>query len=167
MRGITSCAAAARAARSSGSASLHMYVSCITGVFSKGGTNQQQKPIYPAVSYWTTEAHLDNSDDLMQRLATTFPDARVKPIISVIHRLSDEQMAAKCQTLYVALKDHGGGFIGQKINRSRLVDGTSHAVANTRNAKLAVVSTSKYQHRHSATVEALQIAGLMIDSAVL
>ena len=68
---------------------------------------------------------------------------------------------------YVALKDHGGGFIGQKISRSRLVDGTAHAVANTRNAKLAVVSTSKYKHRHSATVAALQIAGLMIDSAVL
>ena len=151
------------------SPSLHMYVSCITGVFSKGGPNQQQKPIYPAVSYWTVfdGAQVDNSDDLMQRLATTFPDARVKPITSVIHRHSDEQMAAKCQTLFVALKDHAGGFVGQKISRSRLVDGTAHAVANTRNAKLAVVSTSKYQHRHSATVAALQIAGLMIDSAVL
>ena len=89
------------------SPSLHMYVSCITGVFSKGGTNQQQKPIYPAVSYWTVfdGGAVDNSDDLMHRLATTFPDARVKPITSVIHRHSDEQIAAKCQTLYVALKD--------------------------------------------------------------
>ena len=150
--------------------SLQMFVSCISGVFNKGGGSEGQvKPVYPAVSYWAVfdGAGADSSGEMGQRLMATFPSAQVKAITSVLHRQSEEPMAANCQMLFVVLKDHRSGFVSQKICRSLFASGASDVPSNHRNAKLAVMSTSRFQQQQTASIEALQVAGLCIDLEVL
>ena len=146
------------------SPSLQMFVSCISGVFSKNiGTGSETRPIYPAVSYWTVfeGRDADTYGDLTRRLFSTCPSAEVKPIKSL--RQSSESLSPDCGPLFVTLKDHCGSFVMQKINSSLLATGAPGVSSHPPNARLVVTSRSKYLADMPGTVSALQVAGLRIN----
>ena len=146
------------------SPSLQMFVSCISGVFSKNiGAGPECRPIYPAVSYWTVFEGRDAGayGDMTRRLFSVCPSAEVKPIKSLRH--SDESLSPDCGPLFVTLKDHAGSFVMQKINSSLLVVGAPGVSPHPPNARLVVTSRGKYIREMPETVSALQLAGLRIS----
>ena len=151
------------------SPSLQMFVSCISGVFSKnivaGVTRPETRPIYPAVSYWSVfEGRDDGADGDMTRrfkLFSVCPSAEVKPIKSLRH--SDESLSPDCGPLFVTLKDHAGSFVMQKVTSSLLAMGAPDVSSHPPNARLVVTSRSKYLTDMPETVSALQVAGLRIN----
>ena len=151
--------------------SLQMFVSCISGVFSKGAvTKPATRPVFPAVSYWAVfdSATVDEYDDLGMRIVAICPSVEIKSIKSQLRRPSDTVLAADCEPLFIALKDHCSRFIIEKITRSLLATGAAAcATAQPPNAKLAVVSRSKYRQQLPASVEALNAVGLCIVLEVL
>ena len=145
--------------------SLHMFVSCISGVFNKAGRCQGQvKPVYPAVSYWAVfdASKADSSGKMVQRLMATFPAVQVKEIKPFLHGQSQQSIAANCEMLFVALKDHRGGFVNEKICRSLVHGGCADVSYNCRNARLVVKTTSRYMRQYQQSVGAIQAAGLCI-----
>ena len=151
------------------SPSLQMFVSCISGVFSKnigtGVTRPETRPIYPAVSYWTVfegrDAGAYGDMTMWFKLYSVCPSAEVKPIKSL--RPSDESLSPDCGPLFVTLKDHAGSFVMQKINSSLLAIGAPGVSSHPPNARLVVTSRSKYLTDMPETVSALQVAGLRIN----
>ena len=95
---------------------LQMFVSRITGVFSKGAvTTPGTRPVYPAVSYW---AVFDGTmgggyDELSTQISIACPFAEVKPIKSQLRRQPDVKVSADCEPLFIALKDHNSRFVIQ------------------------------------------------------
>ena len=147
------------------SPSLQMFVSCISGVFSKNiGAGPETRPIYPAVSYWTVFEGTDAGgygNLTTRRLFSACPSAEVKPIKSLRH--SDESLSPDCGPLFVTLKDHAGSFVMQKINNSLLAMGAPGVSSHPPNARLVVTSRSKYLTDMPEIVSALQVAGLRIN----
>ena len=145
-----------------------MFVSCISGVFSKNiGAGPECRPIYPAVSYWTVFEGRDAGgygNLTTRRLFSACPSAEVKPIKSLRH--SDESLSPDCGPLFVTLKDHAGSFVMQKINRSLLAMGASGVSSHPPNARLVVMSRSKYLTDMPETVSALQVAGLRFNMEI-
>ena len=159
------------------SPSLQMFVSCISGVYTKavgGGLAQTggepTRPVYPAVSYWAVfeGANQDSLryNNLVMRLMGACAPAEVKQIKSQPHRHSGG-LLADSGPLFVALKDQNGGFVNQKINRCLLARGAVAALAHPPNAKLVVLPQSKYLRQLPASVDALKAVGLYIDLDVL
>ena len=149
--------------------SLQMFVSCICGVFNKvGAWRGKSKPVYPAVSYWLVldGEQVSGSNNLIRRLLEACPSTQVKPILSMVRRDAPVEPTAMCGPLFVVLKDHNSGFVHRKIRRSLSAAGNAGTHPHPRNAKLAVVSFSKYDQDISAAVEALNTAGLCIDLEV-
>jgi len=148
--------------------SLHLFVSCICGVFNKSwiaGTEPYQlKPVYPAVSYWVVhdDANAGSYCELVQRLLAVCPSAQCKLITPTNRRLNDELVGANCASLYVALKDHNSGFVNHKINRCRSGVESVDGASPPRNAKLAVASHSRYMQPMLELVVALRSCGLCI-----
>ena len=148
--------------------SLHLFVSCICGVFNKswiaGTWPDQLKPVYPAVSYWMVQddANIGSYSELVQRLLAACPSAQCKMITSSNRRLNDEPVAINCASLYVALKDHNSGFINHKINRCRAGVESVDGASPPRNAKLAVARHSRYMQPMLELVVALRSCGLCI-----
>ena len=148
--------------------SVQMFVSCISGVFNKTGTpgkwRSQQKPVYPAVSYWVVydSTETDVVRQLVVRLLAVCSSIQCKAITSTHHR-RDEPMAANCGTLFVALKDHNSSFIDRKIHCSLLARGALGATSHSRNANLNVLSHSKYRQQMPTSVAAMQGSGLYIQ----
>ena len=149
--------------------SLQMFVSCISGVFSKrmmgGAAADVTRPIYPAVSYWAVfeGVNPDTYPCLATRLLTACPSAEVKLIKSMTQRHSGESLSPDCGSLFVALKDHNGSFVIQKINDSLLAMGAAGISLHPRNAQLVVMPRSKYLLQMPESVSALREAGLRIE----
>ena len=149
--------------------SLQMFVSCICGVFNKvGAWRGQRKPVYPAVSYWAVfdGPGPDICIDLIRRLLVACPSTQVKPITSMVRKFTVEPLV-NCGTLFVVLKDHNSGYVNQKISRSLRAAGVVGVGSHPRNAKLCVMSNSRYIQHSQASVEALSAVGLWIDMEVL
>ncbi|KAI0227813.1 hypothetical protein LSAT2_021695, partial [Lamellibrachia satsuma] len=149
--------------------SLEMFVSCISGVFTRtvrGKADAVAGPVFPAVSYWVVCHHATPHDfgELAAVIRARCPDVDVKLITSLRRQKTGESLDAKCGTLFAALKDHNSGFVRQKITRSLSVAGI-HALRS--NAKVVVVAASKYLPQMPLCVEALQIAGLFMEMDVL
>ena len=148
---------------------LQTFVSCISGVFNKAGRCRGEvKPVYPAVSYWAVSdaTTADGSGEMVQRLMATFPHVQVKEIKPFLHGESQQSIAANCEMLFVALKDHRGGFVNEKINRSLVAGGYAVGCANVnsscRNARLVVKTSSRYLRQYQQSIGAIQAAGLCI-----
>jgi len=151
---------------------LQMFVSCISGVYTKAvggglthtGGLDTTRPVYPAVSYWTVFEDADQSryHMLLNRLTEACPLAEVKLIKSQARRMS-ETMFTDSGPLFVTLKDQNGGFVIQKINRCLLASGAAVSTPHPPNAKVVVLSDSKYLQTLPASVDALKTAGLSID----
>ena len=154
------------------SPSLQMFVSCISGVFTNArgaGYGPATRPVYPAVSYWAVfdEVTPSSSVDLSLRLNAACPNAEVKHVKSAANWQEYKSLAADCGTLFVALKDHNSRYVMQKISRSLAATGNSKANHNRANAKVSVVTSSKYLRQLTASVESMKAAGLSIDVEVL
>ncbi|KAK2177206.1 hypothetical protein NP493_613g01035 [Ridgeia piscesae] len=141
--------------------SLQMFVSCISGVCSKSIVGLEVRPVYPAVSYWAVFDRGTGVDFgyVASRLLCACPSAEVKPIKSM-QRQADESLAPECGPLFVALKDHNGSFVIQKINDS--LSSVGAVTASSPNAQLVVLPGSKYLHQMRESVTALGAAGLRI-----
>ena len=145
------------------SPSLHLFVSCISGLFTnacRAGHGPTTRPVYPAVSYWVvfdraTDIGL-SAIDLSRRLKRACPSAEVKDVKSSANRDEYKSLAADCGTLFVALKDHNSRFLRRKIFPSERA-----------NAKLAVAASSKYMQQMMQSVLSLKAAGLVIDEEVI
>ena len=154
-------------------AHLQMFVSCISGVFThpiSAGRGTVMKPVYPSVSYWAVldEATTDTYADLSLRLWTACPSAQVKHIMTTATWHEDEALGADCGTLFVTLKDHNSRYVYQRISRSLLAAGLdADFTSQPPNAKLAVVSHSKYMKQLPTSVDTLKAAGLCIYLDVL
>ena len=145
---------------------LQMFVSSITGVFSKGAvTTPGTRPVYPAVSYW---AVFDGTigvgyDELSTRISIACPFVEVKPIKSQLRRQPDAMVSADCEPLFIALKDHNSRFVIQKIACSLVAMGADCTVtSHPPNAKLVVMSRSRYMRQLPAAIEVLNASGLYI-----
>ena len=152
--------------------SLQMFVSCISGVFTNavaaGSTRASpEKPIYPAVSYWVvvdeTRARESSFGELFYRILAVCPSAQVKHIKSLRCAQSEEPLPVDCGTLFVTLKDHNSRFVHQKITRSLLAAGAAHVSSQPVNAKLLLMSRSKYVQQIPAAVEVTKASGLSIE----
>ena len=158
---------------------LQMFVSCISGVFTNavvaasGRGATQEKPVYPAISYWVVldtgavDTFGELFDELSSRIIAVFPSAQVKRIHSLRGSSSEEPLGVACGKLFVTLKDHNGGFVNQKINRSLLATGADEVHPQPANAKLCLVSTSKYVQRIASAMDAMNAAGLCIRFELL
>ena len=142
---------------------LQMFVSSITGVFSKGAvTTPGTRPVYPAVSYWSV---FDGTigvgyDELSTRISIACPFVEVK---SQLRRQPDVMVSADCEPLFIALKDHNSRFVIQKIACSLVAMVADCTVtSHPPNAKLVEMSGSRYMRQLPASVEALNASGLYI-----
>ncbi len=98
---------------------VSFFISSITAVFNKANKKGASRPklIFPAISYWVvSDADNFDHDGLMQALETVCYDAQIKHLtsLSLPLRLKEDMGASLC----IALKDHNGGFIKQKIDAS-------------------------------------------------
>ena len=146
---------------------LQMFVSSITGVFSKGAvTTPGTRPVYPAVSYWAVfdGTTTDGYGELSTRISIACPFVEVKPIKSQLRRQQpDAAVSADCEPLFIALKDHNSRFVIQKIACSLIAMGADCTItSHPPNAKLVVMSGSRYMRQLPASVEALNASGLYI-----
>ena len=137
---------------------LVYFVSAITGV-----TVQFQKPfryskVHPAVAYWVVlESAYVDAYALIRTLQSTVPNkVEVKllqepPIISAIEKQHN--------ILCIVMKDHGDGFVKNKIQQSFTVPGdqgtglATRLVGMTDHAKMALLSAKGH----------LQSAGISVD----
>ena len=150
--------------------SLQMFVSCISGVFSKGANIKAgTRPVYPAVSYWAVldGGTVNGYGDLGTRIATACPFVEIKPIRSQQRRQPETLLATECEPLYIALKDHNSSFVIQKITSSLLATGAVSVAWQPINAKMIALSHSTYLQQLPAAIEALKTAGLCIVLEVL
>ena len=154
---------------------LQMFVSCISGVFTNavvaaaGRGATQEKPVYPAISYWVVfdTGAADNFGELSSRISAAFPSAQVKRIQSLRGSLSEEPLGVACGKLFVTLKDHNSGFVNQRINRSLMATGADESHPQPANAKLGMISTSKYIQRVASAMDAMTTSGLCIHYELL
>ena len=147
--------------------SLQMFVSCISGVFKKAVSAQSEAgPVFPAVCYWAVfkDVPVDFCGQVMSRILPICPAVQVKPITSLGSCQALSLHESTCKALFVVLKDHNGGFISRKIDRSLQVAGiASHGT----NAKLIAMPDTKYLPQLPACVKALSLAGLDLEVHVL
>ncbi|KAI0227823.1 hypothetical protein LSAT2_021705 [Lamellibrachia satsuma] len=148
--------------------SLQMFVSCISGVYSRaGGSEAGAGPVYPAVMYWAVFRDFPPNGccEVSSRIWPVCPAVQVKPITSLSRPRAAETFGVNCRPLFIVLKDHSGLFVSQKIARSLQVSGIDSHQSNA--AKLVVMSHSKYLQMLPACVAALQDAGLNLEADVV
>ena len=151
--------------------SVHMFVSCVTGVFTNPVRGRSETPVYPAISYWAAcdgTASCGTSRDLSRLLKIACPSAAFKYIKTPAFWEGYKSLADDCATLFVALKDHNAEFVYQKSGQRMLdqIAGRPATHTHFHNAKLFVMSRSRYLELIPMTVQALTSAGIRVDPEV-
>ena len=145
--------------------SLQMFVSCISGVYTRSTRSETgPRPVYPVVSYWAVflGSVPDEGGEMLSRIRTACPSVQLKQITSLTRLKSSAPTDSN--PLYVVLKDHNSAFVNQKIVRS-LQPSEFHS--HRANAKLLVMSHSVYLPQVPVCVQALQDAGLYMETDVM
>ncbi|KAK2171606.1 hypothetical protein NP493_1049g00064 [Ridgeia piscesae] len=150
-------------------ASLEMFVSCISGVFTRtvrGKSDAVSGPVYPAVSYWVVSGEAMSGDctALAAAIRAVCPAVQVKAIASLRRPQTGESPDVVSGTLFTVLKDHNSGYVRHKLSRCR---GVSSGPARRSNAKVVAVAGSRYVPLLPVSVEALRRAGLHMEMDVL
>ena len=149
-----------------------LLLSCISGMFNTGRPLlEQANPVYPAVSYWavfdtaTVNAGLDIPGTVSSACG---PDAQVKPIKSFRFRQdNNESRSSDTGTLFTVLKDHNSWFIYEKIIHSLFACGAADVPSREPpNAKVVVMTQSKYLRQMPESVISLNVAGLRLELEV-
>ena len=137
---------------------VQFFVSCITSIYNK----PQQKGalpacFYPAVAYWT----VFNETFQYDQLAATISQHVDFPEIKTIGRSCAPNVGLNASGLFMALKDHNGGFIRAKLAECLAASGMTEG--QIENARIVRVSKGPWEGIIEKALPHLLAAKLCIE----